>query len=87
MFSHPTSISHGYFSGKPQDVRQGPCMRSGTHPPRTVLESIVYVILKEGLQRQGTRLGLILGVGYTDLTGLFLLPAIAGNHERRLEPS
>lgn len=30
---------------------------------------VVQVILKEELQRQGTRLGLILGLGYTDLTG------------------
>lgn len=58
----PPSAIGTYFGSKPHDVRQGLCMRSGTQPPRSVLKSIVQVTLKEGLQRQGTRLGLILGL-------------------------
>lgn len=53
-------------------------------PPMSVLKNVVQVILKEGLLRQGTGLGLILSLGYVDLRGLFLLPGTSGNHERRL---
>lgn len=50
----------------------------------TALKNVVQVILKEGLLRQGTRLGLILSLGYVDLKGLFLLPGTSGYLERRL---
>lgn len=41
-------------------------MRSGTKPQMAVLQSVDQVILKEELQRKGTRLGLILSLEYVD---------------------